>query len=177
MESGKEEYYVLGQLVAAVNLLAGSPKAWMLLPEIRSNPVMAKEGAKTPEEVAGIPGRITAVFGRITAPAYPAWGASKYTARILLAVMKHEPMRRAAMEIRYSPELVDLLKREGVSIARLEVERGGTLEEMIERCRTREGLPLAFYTEGGVAREGVIILPGREIVEVAALAVRIAELL
>lgn len=158
-------------------MLAKAEKVYRLLPEIRSNLVMAKEGAQNPDDIAGIPGRLTEVFGRITAPAYPAWGASRYTARILLAVLQLDPSRRAAMEIRYSEELVELIKREGIEIERLDFRPGKTMIEMLKECLKDSKLPTALYTEGGFAREGAIIIMGQNAVEVAKVVIRIAELL
>ncbi|MGB9791089.1 MAG: thiamine-phosphate synthase family protein [Thermacetogeniaceae bacterium] len=172
-----DAYCVLGQIVEAVNMLAKAGKAYRLLPEIRSNLVMAKEGAKTTGDIAGIPGRLTEVFGRITAAAYPAWGASRYTAKILLAILQLDPSRRAAMEIKYSEELVDLIKREGIDIERLDVESGKSLSDLLKGCLKNGKLPSALYTEGGFAREGAIIITGQNAVDVAKTVIRISELL
>ncbi|HHW40661.1 MAG TPA: hypothetical protein GXX19_05855 [Syntrophomonadaceae bacterium] len=158
-------------------MLAKAEKVYLLLPEIRSNIVMAKEGAQKTDDIAGIPGRLTEVFGRITAPAYPAWGASRYTARILMAVMQFDPSRRAAMEIRYSEELVGLIKREGIDIERLDVRPGKTLTDTLREYMKDGKLPTAFFTEGGFAREGAIIITGQNAVEVVKIVIKIAELL
>jgi predicted fused transcriptional regulator/phosphomethylpyrimidine kinase len=170
-----DRYYVMGQMVEAVALLTASPKAHTLLPEIRSNLVMATRDASTPEDIAGIPGRLTAVFDRITAPAYPAWGVSKYTALILLEVRKIKPEIRSAMEIRYDPKLVHLIQSQNISIEHLEIQAGDTLDTILKRCMHEGILPDLFYTEGGVAREGAIIITGRDAIEVAKLVVRIAD--
>lgn len=170
-----DRYYVMGQMVEAVALLSSSPCTYALLPEIRSNLVMATKDAKTPDDIAGIPGRLTAVFGKITAPAYPAWGASKYTALILLEVRKIKPEIRSAMEIKYDPELVELIQGHGISIAHLEIKEGDTLDTILNRCMHEGILPDLFYTEGGFAREGAIIITGSDAVEVAKLVVMIAD--
>ena len=170
-----DRYYVMGQMVEAVALLTASPNTHSLLPEIRSNLVMATRDAITPEDLAGIPGRLTAVFGRITAPAYPAWGASKYTALILLDVRKIKSEIRAAMEIKYDPKLVDLIQSHGISIAHLEIREGDTLNSILKRCMHEGILPDLFYTEGGFAREGAIIITGIDAVAVAKLVVQIAD--
>lgn len=161
-----DRYYVLGQLVAAVNMLRESKTAYFLLPEIRSNPVMACQGAVTIEEIAGIPGRLTEVFGTITAPAYPTWGASKYTALILLSIRKIRPTVRAAMEIRYDPELVKIIEDIGITIVRMDVEKGASLDEILNNCKRDGVLPDVFYTEGSFAREGAIIVTGENAVNV-----------
>ena len=170
-----DRYYVMGQMVEAVALLTASPNTHTLLPEIRSNLVMATRDAITPEDIAGIPGRLTAVFGRITAPAYPAWGASKYTALILLDVRKIKPEIRAAMEIKYDSKLVELIQSHGISIAHLEIREGDTLDSILKRCMHEGILPDLFYTEGGFAREGAIIITGIDAVAVAKLVVQIAD--
>ncbi|MBW2472595.1 MAG: hypothetical protein JRE18_11000, partial [Deltaproteobacteria bacterium] len=51
-----------------------------LIPEVRSNLVMALERCEGPEDVVGIPGRITSVFGRPRAASRPALGGSHFTA-------------------------------------------------------------------------------------------------
>ncbi len=170
-----DRYYVMGQMVEAVALLTASPKVNTLLPEIRSNLVMATKDAVTPEDIAGIPGRLTAVFGRITAPSYPAWGASKYTALILLEVRKIRPEIRAAMEIKYDPKLVHLMQSHNISIARLDIREGDSLDAILKECMHEGILPDLFYTEGGFAREGAIIITGIDAVTVAKLVVQIAD--
>jgi thiamine-phosphate diphosphorylase len=170
-----DRYYVMGQMVEAVALLTDSLKVHTLLPEIRSNLVMATKDASIPKDIAGIPGRLTAVFGRITAPAYPAWGASKYTALILLELRKIKPEIRAAMEIKYDPKLVHLIQSHNISIAHLEIQPGDTLDIILKRCVHEGVLPDAFYTEGGFAREGAIIITGEDAVDVARLVVQIAD--
>ncbi len=171
-----DKYYVLGQLVEAVRILADSPKVHVLLPEIRSNPVMALQHASGIEEVAGIPGRLTEVFGKITAAAYPAWGASKFTALILLTVMNLDPSRRASMEIRYSADTVEIMKKDGISINRLNITENKPFTEIIKDSAGDGDFPTALFTEGGFAREGAIIITGLDAVEVARTIVHIADL-
>ena len=171
-----DRFYVMGQMVEAVAVLTASEKMHTLLPEIRSNLVMAAEYARTPEDVAGIPGRLTSVFGKITAPAYPAWGASIYTALILLEARKIRPEIRSAMEIRYTPELVDRIEKQGIPIAHLDIRQGDTLESILKRTTHKGSLADLFYTEGGFAREGAIIITGKDAVTVAQLAIRIASM-
>ncbi len=168
-----DSYYVLGQLVEAVNMLSRHPKAYLLLPEIRSNLVMAKSNAKSKEDVAGIPGRLTEVFQKITAPAYPAWGASRFTASILLKIMEYDSSRRSVMEIKYSEKLVELIKEDGIEIEHIDIGTK-TLDDVFKKF-TNNKLPVVFYTEGGFAREGAIIVTGQNAVEVAKLVLRIAD--
>jgi len=168
VQESADRYYVLGQLVRAVTMLSEASDVAALLPEVRSNLVMAVQGAKSVEEVAGIPGRLTAILGKIIAPGYPAWGASINTSRILLAMMEYDPVRRATMELRYSEELVNLLQSKGLSPSHLTFENW-SLHEMLAASMKNGVLPTVFYTEGGFAREGAVILTGNSAVEVAGL--------
>lgn len=169
----KDKYYVLGQLVAAVQMLAESERVFKLLPEIRSNIIMAIEGAQSTDEVAGIPGRLTEVFGKITAPAYPAWGASRNTARILLGVMNYEPSRRATMEIKYSAKTMENIRHRGISMGELSLG-AGSLEKAFAACLADGKFPQVLYLADGFAREGAIILTAETATDVAALAIDIA---
>jgi len=135
---------------------------------------MALKDARTLEDVAGIPGRLTAVFGRITAHAYTAWGASFYTALILLEARKIRPEIRSAMEIKYSPELVGRIEKLGIPIARLDIHEGDELGTILNSAVQGGNLADLFYTESDFAREGAIIITGRDAVEVAGIAVRLA---
>ena len=124
---------------------------------------------------AGIPGRLTEVFKKITAPAYPAWGASRYTASILLKIMEYDPSRRSVMEIKYSKELVELIRKDGIEIKHLD-DSGKGLDDILKQCMNKPPVPTAFFTEGGFAREGAVIITGQNAVEVAGLVLRIADL-
>ena len=79
------------------------------------------------------------------------------------------------MEIKYDPKLVDLIKGHGISIAHLEIREGDTLDTILKRCMNEGILPNIFYTEGGFAREGAIIITGIDAMEVAKLVVQIAD--
>ncbi len=120
--SAEDEYYVLGNIVAAVKLLEESKTFVAILPEVRSNLAMALPDASGPEQVAAIPGRITAVFGKPQAVGYPAFGASRNVARLLLRVMKLEPSIRAAIEIKYYPDVVEIAEKMGMAIVWADAE-------------------------------------------------------
>jgi predicted fused transcriptional regulator/phosphomethylpyrimidine kinase len=135
---------------------------------------MACAGAQNIQQIAGIPGRLTEIFGKITAPAYPAWGASKNTARILLAVMKHNTQVRAIMEIKYSPAIIDLLALNNIPYAQL-VINGDGLDDVIKSSIKNRVIPSIFYTEGGLAREGATIVTGKDAIAVAEMVINIAD--
>jgi predicted fused transcriptional regulator/phosphomethylpyrimidine kinase len=184
MTPEEDRYYTLGNVLEGLALLEGADAFASLIPEVRSNLVMSLARGEGPEDVVGIPGRITNVFGRPRAAARPAFGGSHYTARILLAVRHEIGNLRAALEIRYSPELVAVIERMGVETKSLEAVLSEATDfeaRMTGLCRVfkevyskDDKLSVAF-TEGGHAREGAIILLGESAVDVARKAIAIAE--
>jgi thiamine-phosphate diphosphorylase len=167
-------------MVAAVELMSKEGKVTRVLPEIRSNIVMALPKAQSVDEVAGIPERLTEVFGKITAPAYPAFGASRNTSRILLALMEHDPSRRAAMEIKNTSAIINALRMNGYEPYEIIVKDGETtdLRDTFLKSVTGGGgiLPRIFFIDGGINREGAIIISGDDAVDVAKTVIRIANL-
>jgi predicted fused transcriptional regulator/phosphomethylpyrimidine kinase len=180
----QDRYYVLGNVLEGLGLLEECSAFASIIPEVRSNLAMTLAGATGPEDVVGIPGRITAVSGKPRAAGRPALGGSHYTARIVLAVGREMPSLRAALEIRYRPDLVAVIEHLGLKPRSLEVvistaADGEALATGVSRA-FREGYSeeerlSCAYTEGGHAREGAIILVGETAVSVARKAIAIAE--
>jgi predicted fused transcriptional regulator/phosphomethylpyrimidine kinase len=184
MTPEEDRYYVLGNVLEGLALLEESGPFASVIPEVRSNLVMALARARAPEEVVGIPGRITAVSGKPRAAGRPALGGSHYTARIVLAVRHEMPNLRAGLELRYRPDVVAVIEQMGLEPRSLEVVLADATDaeaRVAGLCRTfkeayseSERLSVA-YTEGGHAREGAVILLGETAVQVARKAVAIAE--
>jgi predicted fused transcriptional regulator/phosphomethylpyrimidine kinase len=185
MEPEDDKYYVLGNVLAGLVLLEESDAFARVIPEVRSNLAMALAEAEAPEDVVGIPGRITSVFGKSRAVARPALGGSHYTARILLAVRREMPRLRAALEIKYAPELVAVIEEMGLEPRSLDdvlAGAGGNPEALIaglgrafkDAYSEQEQMSVA-YSIGGHAREGATILLGETAVDVATKAISIAE--
>jgi hydroxymethylpyrimidine/phosphomethylpyrimidine kinase len=96
---------ILGNLVRAVELLKQCEFLSELMPEVRMNIAYAIPKAKSINDVAAIPGRITAYNGVLIVPGYPAFGASDHLARAILEAQKHDPAIRAAVNFKYMKEL------------------------------------------------------------------------
>ena len=74
---------------------------------------MARENAQSVEDVVGVPGRITTINGRAKAFTMPDWGASSHMARLVLEVMKHDPERRSALNLRYNTVTIEICEKLG----------------------------------------------------------------
>jgi predicted fused transcriptional regulator/phosphomethylpyrimidine kinase len=111
MTNDKEKALILGDMVSALNELEDCPQFTLIMPEVRVNLVYALPGAKTPQEVAAVPGRITTVRGRPRAAALPNWGASDHMARFILEVCRYEPRYPAGINFRYESKLAEITRR------------------------------------------------------------------
>lgn len=188
MEMPAERYAALVDVEKAVEMLkAHSELVAALVPEVFINVVKAlpKQYARTPLDVAGIPGRIGRVGNRIIVPAKPEFGASAHMARAVLAAMEFDPDMRAAANIRYGKDIVEAVKRLGYSWSyfdrREEPEdvkavEGGTMRWGIRTAIMRVGrVPDVIYDYGEHGKEPLAKIFGRTAVEVAEKMVAIAK--
>jgi predicted fused transcriptional regulator/phosphomethylpyrimidine kinase len=173
-------------LQRAMRILEKSPEFALLIPEVRSNLVMARKGASTVEDVVGIPGRITVVKGHPHACAEPDFGASSHMARLVLSMMKHDPEKRSALNMSYHPHMVEICRKLNLRVsyydrshepADVENEEGETMSWGVEDAISRIGaVPDVIYHTGGWGKEPMLILVGNDATEVARTAVCLAKL-
>lgn len=103
----QERYAVLQSLAAAARRLEQGGMA-DLIPEVQSNLGYATSFARGPQDVAAFPGRLLRGPQGLIIPREPAFGASRHIAAIILTAGKVFPQIRAAMNIRFLPELEKL---------------------------------------------------------------------
>ncbi|MGM0592241.1 MAG: thiamine-phosphate synthase family protein, partial [Halobacteriota archaeon] len=84
-----------------------------LIPNVGSNLVECLPDADHVDDVAAIPGRIFDVKGRATVPGDPEFGVSGHVASILLSARDAGSTARAAVNIRYDPDIVARLAELG----------------------------------------------------------------
>jgi len=177
---------IIEKLERAMQLLEESPEFAQIIPEVRSNLVMAQENAQTIQDVAGIPGRITTVNGLPRTVAKPDYGASSHMARLVLSIMKHDPEKRCALNIKYDPQLVELCQKLGLRVssynreqepAEVEKEEGSTISWGVEVAIEKLGaVPDVIYHTGSWGKEPMIVLVGYDPEEVAEMAICLAKL-
>ena len=162
--SGRGE--VLEEMNRAISRLSRLKGFLGLIPEVRSNLAYALQSPSGKEDVAAVPGRITSAKGRIFALP-PEFGASSFTAGILLRLQELNPELRSVMNIRYGPDVEGALRRAGLSFAK--VKTGGLSEEEAigEIVRPFEsGTYDAVIDEGGHGVEPLVYVFGRNPLEV-----------
>ncbi|MEW6592831.1 MAG: bifunctional hydroxymethylpyrimidine kinase/phosphomethylpyrimidine kinase [Candidatus Hadarchaeota archaeon] len=169
----------LSEVWRAAGMLADSKEFVSLIPQVGSNIVMALPWAVTTSEVVGLSGRMVRVGGRPILTGFPMLGGSAHVANIVITAKRHDQAVRAGLNIRYSPELVKICKKMGLSVGTFSREKEPRgVKTMIwgtEQAIRRAGIvPQVIFDEGGKGKEAMIRLLGGSAVEVASLALKIA---
>ena len=179
-EAGK--YSVIKNVEEAVEMIEKNMGFSNLIPEVGCNVAMGIQNASSVSDVAAVSGRIVRLKGAPHAVGCIAFGASSHIARIVLTAMHYDDRMRAAMNIRYSEEALIACKELGMKVASFsredEPEGVSTMEWGVKDAIRREGRrPDVIYDTGGVGKEAMIRLLGREAVEIAGRAIKISKLL
>lgn len=179
------KYKVLKNVKEAIKILEDNSEVSSLVPEVRMNLVMALPYAETLDDVVGVDGRITIVNGRAKAAACPEFGVSRHLAKYVLTAMKYDSSIRAAINIRYSLDILNICKKLGLSVSfydrRKEPEEIKKIEGMsvpwgVEQAIRNIGkVPNVIYHEGDWGKEPMIVLLGENAINVAKLAIKIAK--
>jgi hydroxymethylpyrimidine/phosphomethylpyrimidine kinase len=167
-----ERYHVIETLGEAVASLHAEARIGGVIPEVSSNLGYALSSAQGKEDVAAFPGRIVRVQDGIATINPPAFGASQHIASIILTVMEYNPSFRSAMNIRYSPAIVQACKEAGLRV--LGFDRGEEPQEVIEEegrsltwgvqkvLADAGKVPDVIYDEGGWGKEPMVRILGKD---------------
>ena len=174
-------YHAIADVSAAVKAIEGSGSFASLIPEVGCNIGSAIPAAQSAEDVVAVRGRIVSVGGgRARAVGCAEFGASSHIARLILAVMQFDPMMRSALNIRYSEDILSACEECGYTVASFdrkdEPPHQKTMDWGAEYAIKRAGyVPQVIWDAGGVGKEAMVRILGRSAVEVAGLAIRVAE--
>lgn len=156
------------------------------IPEVQSNLgyVIDPRYAVDVNDVVAVPGRIVNYMGEARPSGPPAFGASSHTARKILALVGKDPNARSAMNIKYSPELVERARALGYKIAvvdrRKEPEEakkieGGSMKWVVGEALSQTGgtAPDIIVDLGDWGKEPQITVVGRTPTEVVEKVLRL----
>ncbi len=137
-----------------------------LIPEVQSNLGMGLQGAHTEADVIGIPGRIVKLGEDIHTLAAPEFGGSRHVAHIVLTLMRHDPAKRAVMNIKYTDALLKICRKLKFKLAsfdradepkRVREVEGSSLEWGTDHAVREYGsVPDIIYDLGGFGKEEMI---------------------
>lgn len=181
----KERYLVLEDIKEAVLILTDSPEFAELIPEVGCNIGMAIPGARTYEDIAAVEGRIVKYRKRAKPVGCVDFGTSRHVARIIFAALCEKPDIRAALNIKYSEEIIEACREMKLEISSYykaeEPEEPEEPEkitiadrETFEAIREYGGVPQVIYDKGRRGKEPMVRLLGTDASEIAKLAVEIA---
>jgi hydroxymethylpyrimidine/phosphomethylpyrimidine kinase len=155
-----------------------------LIPEVQANLGYASASATTLDQVFAFPGRVIRLRDSVTTLADPEPGASKHIGSIILTVMRFYPEFRSAMNIRFSPEILQRCNRLRFTVRgfkredeprRSKAQEGATLTWGVEKAlKGKKKVPDIIYDRGAMGKEPMIRVIGRTPLEVAEKIIQIA---
>lgn len=172
---------VLGELRCAISLLESTPEFYEMVPQVFSNIVMGIEGAKGVADIAGVPGRLVKIRGRVKALMDPEFGASGHLAKLLMVIMGKNPKHRALINVRYDKAVMDSIKRLNLKTAVLRREAGqpGTEDQLLrfaDRALGKDKNIQVIIDEGGFGIEPSAYIIGESASKLADRVVRISRM-
>ncbi len=188
MSMKKQREMFIANLASAVTMLENCREFANLVPEVRVNLVYALPGAMTPEEVAAVEGRITAVNGLPHASGSPKWGASDHMARLIIEIRKYNPEINAGINFRYDRAVHEIMqeycREKGLRFGWIDrtheppevAERDGSsmpwkVKQLVD---SSGGVPSLFYEGAGWGKEPLSVALGASATEVTEIAIEIA---
>ncbi|RLE63626.1 MAG: bifunctional hydroxymethylpyrimidine kinase/phosphomethylpyrimidine kinase [Thermoprotei archaeon] len=176
-------YRVLKSVEKAVEILTSDPSLEKLAPEVGMNIAEAIPYALNVDDVVAVPGRLRKTGKGLTAASHPDFGASSHLARYILAIGKYDPSKKAAVNIRYSEKTVEVLKEMGLVVSfydrreepmEIKSKEGMTVPWGVEQAVKRVSkVPDVIYHLGDWGKEPMIVIFGRNSVEVAKILVEV----
>jgi XRE family transcriptional regulator, thiamine biosynthesis regulator len=168
------EQEVLGDLRAGLRALEAEPAFAALIPSVGSNLARAKSGAKTPLEVAAVPGRIFEMRGAVRVSAGPEFGASRHVAEVVLAAHAVFKEIRAALNVRADVPTLAAARSLGWHPLLFDAAYEGRHERIASALKGRKKPPMALYHAGAFGIEPVMYVVGPTASEVVAEVLNLA---
>ena len=189
MNRKEQEEKILGNMLCAVTMLHKCPEFAALVPEVRVNLAYALPDARTSKDVAAIDGRLTVVDGLPHASGVPSWGASDHMARLILKTRQYDNSVNAGINFKCDKEIIEVVKKycsernlrfgwidRTKEPAEVADKDGASMPWKIKQLvDSSGGMPQLFYEGEGWGKEPLFVAIGRDAVEVASIAIEIAQ--
>ncbi|SNR35367.1 thiamine-phosphate synthase family protein [Halorubrum vacuolatum] len=164
----RERETTLASVRRALRTLTNASGFAGLIPNVGANVVECLSDAETIDDVAGVPGRLVDVKGRAMIPGEPEFGVSEHVATVLLAAREAGSTARAAVNLRYDPELVETLATSHPTVE-FDAEAG---TEAAVRAAVADAEPsetLVVYQTGAIGVEPIVYVLAPTAPEAAAI--------
>jgi len=159
---------VLASIRRGLRTLERADGVAALVPNVGSNLVECLPGARDIDDVAGVPGRLFAVKGRLAVPAEPEFGASAHVASILLAARAAGSPARAALNVRHGEDVLDRLREAGHATAAFDAEYDDPEAAIGDALSGDPGADVLYHA-GGYGIEPIVYVLGEDAASVAAV--------
>jgi hydroxymethylpyrimidine/phosphomethylpyrimidine kinase len=146
---------------------------------------MAIPYAEGIDDVAAIDGRIVKTSEGVRAAGNPKFGCSSHLAKYIIEVTRHDETKTAAINIKFSDDILKILKKWGMTISlydrRKEPKKTKNVEGMTIPWGVKEAIkkigkaPDVIYHKGDVGKEPMIVIFGKQAYDLAKLAVQLAK--
>jgi predicted fused transcriptional regulator/phosphomethylpyrimidine kinase len=178
---GNERVSVLFEIEQQLDILKRTDFA-KLIPEVGSNLACAVKEPRDINDVAAVPGRIRNAMGK---PVFlkPVFGASSHVSSMLMGAMKHDPAKRCAMNIRYSPEIIAACKSMGLKVVFVDRmaepddvknDEGASVPWVLQKAVEEWGyVPDVIYHKGAVGKEAITMILGESPAKVTGTAIEL----
>ncbi len=178
-------YEILLDLQEGIEIIESGSRVHLLSPECQMNIGVAIPGAMSKDDVMAVPGRIVNLGSNVKASSSPRFGASKHVANTILAAMKVNSSRRAAINIRYSDIIIKECKKMRWSVfdydrseepLNVKMTEGGSTSWGAKKAIDNAGVvPDVIYHLGEIGKEPMVLILGNTAKEVASKAVSLSE--
>ncbi len=163
---------VIGEMAAAVRVIEQASGFDRIMPQVRANIVACDGTAKSIDDVAGVPGRITMVEGRARVLSGPRFGTSAHTAKLLLWAKRSWPRVRACLCVSGNENVVQAAESNGFKVLRLkspavDSKRISSAATRLVKAQKRVPRLPALHVPGGVGVEPILYLFGKDAISLA----------
>ncbi len=172
LRNDADRYWTLGNVKEAVRMLLKIDGFETVIPEVGTNIGMAIAGVASEKEVAAVNGRIVPTREGVVTAGCVDFGVSSHVARLILAMMEQDKARRSAINVKYSPEIVEACKSLGMSVASFDRDKEPkNVKTMDWGVRAASGkfnfVPDVIFDLGAMGKEPMVRIFGNTAVEVA----------
>jgi hydroxymethylpyrimidine kinase / phosphomethylpyrimidine kinase / thiamine-phosphate diphosphorylase len=141
-----------------------------LIPEVQLNVGYAIKNARGVEDIAAFPGRIGRYEGKVYLKGEPAFGASSYVARLILAYMKYYPNMRSCVNVRYDRAIIEKALKNGLNVLFFDTKegpKGRSLDLFLhEALKGTSSPPDILCDLGDIGKEPIVGLFARDPLEI-----------
>ena len=175
-----ERAVVISDMVDALRTIEASESFVEIVPQVRTNLVTCNRNARSMEDVAGVPGRITIIDGRARALVSPQFGTSHHTAELLLDVKETWTRIRSCLCVSGREAVVKSAKKIGFKVVTLQ-DPESTATKIIKALKSAEDIPgtrttyPAIHVPGGIGVEPILYLFGPNARELSVRCVNLSE--